>query len=121
MPGTAGTPCTSPAKTSPPRPTCFGPVGLEQLRQAAQPQDVAERVTTAVRDVREPLPLPGASVDAVFAHMLLCVALSTEEIRTLVGGVRRVVRPGGVLVHTVRHTGDAHYGTSTGDDASSSG
>ncbi|MDK1474544.1 class I SAM-dependent methyltransferase [Streptomyces sp. 549] len=98
--------------------TDFSPVGLEQLQQAARARGVSERVTTAVHDVREPLPLPGNSVDAVFAHMLLCMALSTREIHTLVGEIRRVLRPGGTLVYTVRHTGDAHYGTGTahGDD-----
>ncbi|MEU8526957.1 class I SAM-dependent methyltransferase [Streptomyces sp. NPDC048629] len=100
------------------RATDFSPVGLEQLREAARVQDVAARVTTEVHDVRDPLPLPDASVDAVFAHMLMCMALSTEEIRALVGEVRRVLRPGGTFVYTVRHTGDAHYGAGTarGDD-----
>ncbi|MET9959832.1 class I SAM-dependent methyltransferase [Streptomyces sp. NPDC006326] len=96
----------------------FSAVGLEQLRGAALAQGVAERVTTVVHDVREPLPLAGASVDAVFAHMLLCMALSTEEIHALVKDVKRVLRPGGTLVYTVRHTEDAHYraGTGHGDD-----
>ncbi|MFH8981651.1 class I SAM-dependent methyltransferase [Streptomyces varsoviensis] len=91
----------------------FSPAGLEQLRDAAraQAEDVRRRVTTGVHDVREPLPLPDACVDAVFAHMLLCMALSTREIHALVGEVRRVLRPGGAFVYTVRHTGDAHYGT----------
>ncbi|WP_405720989.1 class I SAM-dependent methyltransferase [Streptomyces sp. NBC_01537] len=68
--------------------------------------------------VREPLPLADASVDAVFAHMLLCMALSTQEIHALVAEVRRVLPPGGSFVYTVRHTGDAHYraGTGHGDD-----
>lgn len=98
--------------------TDFSPVGLEQLRDVACSQGVDERVRTAVHDVREPLPLPDASVDAVFAHMLLCMALSTKEIHALVGEVRRVLRPGGVFVYTVRHTGDAHHGAGTahGDD-----
>ncbi|MFF6775506.1 class I SAM-dependent methyltransferase [Streptomyces sp. NPDC012637] len=98
--------------------TDFSPAGLEQLRAAARSQGVDDRVTTAVHDVRDPLPLPDGSVDAVFAHMLLCMALSTEEIHALVGEVRRVLRPGGVFVYTVRHTGDAHYGAGTahGDD-----
>ncbi|MFD7260081.1 class I SAM-dependent methyltransferase [Streptomyces sp. NPDC059874] len=96
----------------------FSLVGLEQLREAAAAQGVTERVTTAVHDVREPLPLADASVDAVFAHMLLCMALSTKEIHALVAEVRRVLRPGGAFVYTVRHTGDAHYraGTGHGDD-----
>lgn len=98
--------------------TEFSPVGLEQLRDAARSEGIGQRVTTTVHDVREPLPLPDASVDAVFAHMLLCMALSTKEIHALVGDVRRVLRPGGVFVYTVRHTGDAHHGTGTahGDD-----
>ncbi|MET9319646.1 class I SAM-dependent methyltransferase [Streptomyces sp. NPDC003038] len=96
----------------------FSPAGLEQLEEAATAQGVAGRVTTVVHDVREPLPLPEACVDAVFAHMLLCMALSTQEIRTLVGEIRRVLRPGGTFVYTVRHTGDAHYGAGIdhGDD-----
>ncbi|MFG2546451.1 class I SAM-dependent methyltransferase [Streptomyces sp. NPDC048594] len=98
--------------------TDFSATGLEQLRRGALAQGTEGRVTTAVHDVREPLPLPDACVDAVFAHMLLCMALSTEEIRNLVDEVRRILRPGGTLVFTVRHTGDAHYGTGTshGDD-----
>lgn len=98
--------------------TDFSPVGLDQLREAAAAQGVAGRVATAVHDVREPLPLADASVDAVFAHMLLCMALSTQEIHALVAEVRRVLRPGGAFVYTVRHIGDTHYqaGTGHGDD-----
>ncbi|MCZ4118674.1 class I SAM-dependent methyltransferase [Streptomyces sp. H39-S7] len=98
--------------------TDFSPTGLDQLRDAARNQGLAGRVSTVVHDVREPLPMADASVDAVFAHMLLCMALSTKEIEALAGEVRRVLRPGGVFVYTVRHTGDAHYGAGTahGDD-----
>ncbi|MFF7300515.1 methyltransferase domain-containing protein [Streptomyces sp. NPDC008265] len=94
--------------------TDFSPTGLDQLRAAADVQGVGARVATTVHDVRAPLPLPDASVDAVFAHMLLCMALSTTELHTLVAEVRRILRPGGVFVYTVRHTGDAHYGAGTG-------
>ncbi|NEA60173.1 class I SAM-dependent methyltransferase [Streptomyces sp. SID13666] len=98
--------------------TDFSPTGLDQLRDAARDQGLAGRVSTVVHDVRELLPMADASVDAVFAHMLLCMALSTKEIVALAGEVRRVLRPGGVFVYTVRHTGDAHYqaGTAHGDD-----
>jgi hypothetical protein len=66
-------------------------------------------MTTAVHDVREPLALLGASEDAVFAHMLLCMALSTAEIRSLVGEVHRVPRPDGAFVYTVRQAGDDDF------------
>ena len=98
--------------------TDFSAAGLVQLREAAEAKGVSGRVTVAEQDVRDPLALADAEVDAVFAHMLLCMALSTQEIFALVREVRRVLRPGGVFVYTVRHTGDAHYGTGIdrGDD-----
>ncbi|MFF1682272.1 class I SAM-dependent methyltransferase [Streptomyces sp. NPDC058256] len=98
--------------------TDFSPVGLDQLRDAVSDLGLGDAVDTTVHDVREKLPLADASVDAVFAHMLLCMALSSEEIHALVGEVRRVLRPGGTFVYTVRHISDAHYGTGIahGDD-----
>ncbi|MBD0676672.1 class I SAM-dependent methyltransferase [Streptomyces sp. CBMA156] len=92
----------------------FSATGLDQLHATAVEQGLADRLSPLAHDVRDPLPLPDASVDAVFAHMLLCMALSTEEITALVAEVRRVLRPGGTFVYTVRHTGDAHYGAGTG-------
>ena len=90
--------------------TDFSAAALEQLGSAAQKNGIAHRVTTTVHDVRDPLAMADASVDAVFAHMLLCMALSTAEIRSIMNEIARVLRPGGLLVYTVRHTGDAHYG-----------
>jgi SAM-dependent methyltransferase len=96
----------------------FSPTGLEQLSSAAELQGLAGRVHPLLHDARTPLPLPDASADGVFAHMLLCMALSTKQIHALVKEVRRVLRPGGMFVYTVRHTGDAHYATGIdhGDD-----
>ncbi|KPC64268.1 class I SAM-dependent methyltransferase [Streptomyces chattanoogensis] len=98
--------------------TDFSPAGLEQLTAHAAESGLTGRVTTLLHDVRNPLPLPDDSIDAAFAHMLLCMALSTEEIHSAVAEVRRVLRPGGTFVYTVRHTGDAHYSTGIprGDD-----
>jgi SAM-dependent methyltransferase len=93
-------------------------VGLTQLNEHAEELGFTDRLHTIEHDVREPLPLPSESMDGAFAHMLLCMALSTEQIHRLVSEVQRVLRPGGPFVYTVRHTGDAHYGTGTahGDD-----
>ncbi|WP_236063334.1 hypothetical protein [Streptomyces poriferorum] len=52
-------------------------------------------MTTAVHDVREPLALADDSVDAVLAHMLLCMALSTTELHALLGEVDRSCGPRG--------------------------
>jgi SAM-dependent methyltransferase len=98
--------------------TDLSTVGLAQLMESAAGRGLTERVRTVVHDARDPLPLPDGSIDAVFAHMLLCMALSTEDLVNLTAEVARVLRPGGIFVYTVRHTGDAHYGTGTahGDD-----
>ncbi|WP_093798208.1 class I SAM-dependent methyltransferase [Streptomyces sp. Wb2n-11] len=88
----------------------FSATGLGQLEERAAESGLGPSVSAVVHDVRRPLPLPDGSVDAVFAHMLLCMALTTGEIHALVGEVRRVLGPGGTFVYTVRHTGDAHYG-----------
>jgi SAM-dependent methyltransferase len=71
------------------------------------------RVSATRHDVRQPLPFPSGSFDASYSHMLFCMALTTPELGRLAAEVRRVVRPGGLVVYTVRHTGDAHYGTGT--------
>jgi SAM-dependent methyltransferase len=63
--------------------------------------------------VREPLPFDDDAFDACYSHMLFCMALTTAELERLAGEVLRVVRPGGLVVYTVRHTGDAHFGTGT--------
>jgi len=39
------------------------------------------------------------------------MALTTPEIQRLTAEVRRVLRPGGLLVYTARNTSDPHFGT----------
>ena len=82
---------------------------LEQMRSDLG-DALTAGLTTAAHDVREALPLPASSMDAVYAHMLFCMALSVAELQRLAAEVRRVLRPAGLLIYTVRHTGDAHCG-----------
>lgn len=58
-----------------------------------------------------------------FGGMLLCMALSSQEVCHLVDEIHRVVRPGGILVYSVRTTMDAHHGAGRyhGDDLWESG
>jgi SAM-dependent methyltransferase len=86
---------------------------LAGLRAAAAAAGLAERLDTVAHDVRRPLPIPDAAVDAVYSHMLFTMALTTAELESLSGEVARVLRPGGLHVYTVRHTGDAHFGAGT--------
>ncbi len=84
--------------------------GLAQIRDKARSTVFAGSITTVVADVRDPLPLPSGSADGVYGHMLLCMALSTDQIVSLVAEVHRVLPPGGLFYYTVRNTSDAHFG-----------
>jgi SAM-dependent methyltransferase len=84
--------------------------GLARLRADAEAASVPDRVQIQRHDVRTPLPFPDQHFDACYSHMLLCMALTTDELVWLVGEVRRVLRPGGLHIYTVRTTQDPHYG-----------
>ena len=95
----------------------FAPDALAGIAALAGPE-LAGRLRTTVHDVRLALPFPEQSFDACYSHMLFTMALTTEELDALAGEVHRVLRPAGLCIYTVRHTGDAHYGAgrSLGDD-----
>ena len=78
---------------------------------AAVPSQMVDHLTTSVHDVRDPLPFPDGSFDACYSHMLFTMALSSRELEALVGEIHRVLRPSGLCIYTVRHVGDAHFGT----------
>ncbi|MHB8275375.1 MAG: class I SAM-dependent methyltransferase [Dermatophilaceae bacterium] len=96
----------------------YAPGTVQTLTAKAEAAGLADLVSVAAHDIREPLPLPDASIDASYSHMLFCMALTTSELERLAGELRRVLRPGGLVVYTARTTADAHYGTGTprGDD-----
>jgi len=62
-------------------------------------------------DVRQPLPFEDDSFDACYSHMLFSMAFTTAELEFLSQEVKRVLRPSGLAIYTVRHTGDPHYCT----------
>lgn len=96
----------------------YAPGTVETISAKAQAAGLTNMVSVARHDIRHPLPLPDASIDASYSHMLFSMALTTSELVRLAGEHRRVLRPGGLLVYTVRTTADAHFGAGTprGDD-----
>jgi len=96
----------------------IAPGTVETICAKARAAGLTNMVSVVRYDMREPLPLPDDSTDASYSHMLFCMALTTFELERLAGELRRVLRPGGLVVYTVRTTADAHYGTGTprGDD-----
>jgi SAM-dependent methyltransferase len=84
--------------------------GIDDIRRRATESDLAGRVSAVVHDIRTPLPFEKNSFDACFSHMLFCMAMTTAELTALSAEVRRVLKPGGHHIYTVRHTRDPHYG-----------
>ncbi len=91
---------------------------VETIRTRADGAGLSEFISASRYDVREPLPFADESFDACYSHMLFCMALTTPELERLSAEVRRVLRPGGLCVYTVRTTADVHYGAGIdrGDD-----
>jgi SAM-dependent methyltransferase len=91
----------------------YAEAGVERIAASAEDAGLSDRVSAVVHDVRRPLPYVDGRFDACYAHMLFCMALTTAELEALAGEVRRVLRPGGLLVYTVRTTADPDFGAGT--------
>lgn len=92
--------------------------GVAEIARKAAALELSEAVAALRHDVRDPLPFAEGSFDACYSHMLFCMALSMVELERLSWEVWRVLKPGGLNVYTVRHTGDPQYGVgiARGDD-----
>jgi SAM-dependent methyltransferase len=88
----------------------YSQTAIDTLAVKAAVASLTNRITALRHDVREPLPFGNAVFDCCYSHMLFCMALTTAELDRLSQEVRRVLRPGGLSVYTVRHTDDPHYG-----------
>jgi len=84
---------------------------VEAINKEADELGLSEAIIARCHDIRRPLPFKDESFDGCYSHMLYCMALSTLELEFLSHQVWRVLKPGGLNVYTVRHTGDPQYGT----------
>ncbi|MBI5017866.1 MAG: class I SAM-dependent methyltransferase [Deltaproteobacteria bacterium] len=87
----------------------YSPTAVETVAAIARAAGVSSRVTARIHDLRQPLPFADGTFDGCFSHMLLCMELTTEEIAFALGEIRRVLRPGGLNLFSVRSTFDKHY------------
>jgi SAM-dependent methyltransferase len=87
--------------------------GIEEINQKAEKLGLSRSIGAVRHDVRKPLPFVDDSFDACYCHMLYCMALCTSELEALFREVRRVLRPNGLSIYTVRTTEDPHFGKGT--------
>ncbi len=89
----------------------YSQAGIENIKQKAVKQKLSQYIAATCHDIRNPLPFENDSLDACYSHMLYCMALTTKDLEFLSKEIRRVLKPGGLNIYTVRHTGDADFGT----------
>ncbi len=96
----------------------FAASGVTAIREEARAAGLEHLLSAVEHDCGEALPFAAASFDACFSHMLYCMALPTPRLEALSAEVRRVLRPGGLQIYTVRSTADPDCGAgaSYGDD-----
>lgn len=86
----------------------YSEAGICHMRNKAR--DLGAMVTAEVHDARQPLPFPDASFDAVYSHMFFTMEFSEEEVAQILKDCRRILRPGGLNIYSVRNDHDPHYG-----------
>ena len=82
---------------------------VQTINQKTNSLGLVDSISAIQHDIRKPLPFTDASFDACYCHMLYCMALCMSELEALFHEVRRVLKPNGLNIFTVRNTGDAHY------------
>lgn len=88
----------------------YAETGIKAIENKALRLGVAASIAVRMHDLRRPLPFADNTFDACYSHMLFCMAFTTAELAFLTQEIRRVLKPGGLHIYTVRHTDDAHYG-----------
>jgi SAM-dependent methyltransferase len=89
----------------------YSNAGFQAIETAAIEQGVVKNIFTLQHDARNNLPFNDGTIDAVYAHMLLCMALSTPQIEFICSEAHRVLKHGGMLIYTVRNHNDPDYGS----------
>ncbi len=83
---------------------------IAAIAEKAREQERTGSIKALRHDIRKPLPFDDDSFDGCYSHMLYCMALTMAELEFLSAEVRRVLRPDGLHIYTVRHTHDPDYG-----------
>ena len=91
----------------------YSSTAIKIINKKVQEHKLSNLVSTKIFDIRKKLPLEDNSIEACFSHMLYCMALTTTELKYLNSEICRILKPDGINVYTVRHTGDGDYKNGT--------
>ena len=82
----------------------FSDVSCSQLRQK-----FGDRISVVKRDLKHGLDFPRESIDGCYAHMLLTMDFTDDELSRLISDVKKALIPGGLFIFSVRNTNDHDY------------
>ena len=96
----------------------YSPSGIKAIDQKIKKANLSKYISSKLFDVREKLPFEDNSIDACYSHMLYCMALTTDDLQKLNNEIKRILKPGGINIYTVRHTNDGDFqnGNHIGED-----
>ena len=96
----------------------YSPSGIKVIDQKIKKANLSKYISSKLFDVREKLPFEDNSIDACYSHMLYCMALTTDDLVKLNNEIKRILKPGGINIYTVRHTNDGDFqnGNYIGED-----
>jgi SAM-dependent methyltransferase len=84
---------------------------VETIAVKARKFGLSGAITATQHDVRDRVPFDDEMFDGCYSHMLFCMALTTQNLEFLSDEVRRVLKPAGLNIYTVRNNHDPDYGT----------
>lgn len=86
----------------------FSPEAIAKVENLSGTEIVP--IKAVLHDLRRALPFDSEAIDGVYSHLALHY-FDDETTRSIFGEIRRVLRPGGLFVFSVKSTADPHFGT----------
>ena len=80
--------------------------GIKIINNKIEKNNLSNVISTKLFDVRKKLPFKDNSIEGCYSHMLYCMALTTNDLKKLNNEIKRILKPGGINIYTVRHTND---------------
>ena len=87
----------------------YAVTAVRALNERANKSGLTDRLIAVQHDLRKTLPFSSAEFDACYSHMTLCMELREAELVRLLADIRRVLKPHGLNIYTVRSVGDPDY------------
>ena len=92
--------------------------GIKIINNKIEKNNLSNVISTKLFDIRKKLPFKDNSIEGCYSHMLYCMALTTNDLKKLNNEIKRILKPGGINIYTVRHTNDGDFknGIHVGED-----